>query len=223
MRIDVAGQAAVFGQGVLLGALLGLAYDEMRTLRRSLKVPGLAFVLDLMFWLGATAGLFALTLLREDGQVRIYHMAAVALGGGGYFLTLSRLILPALLWLADKIRALLRLLTAPARYLGRRTKKFLENRKKLFQNWLSWYKINILYRFARNGREGAMGNEAETGRRGHKAAGTGDAGRHGHRPAVHPGQAGRRPGRPGRADPSGPGAARGKRRAPGRHRPQRRP
>ena len=49
MRIDVAGQAAVFGQGVLLGALLGLAYDGMRTLRRSLKVPGLAFVLDLLF------------------------------------------------------------------------------------------------------------------------------------------------------------------------------
>ena len=58
MRIDVAGQAAVFGQGVLLGALLGLSYDGMRTLRRSLKVPGLAFALDLLFWLGATAGLF---------------------------------------------------------------------------------------------------------------------------------------------------------------------
>ena len=35
MHVDIAGQAAVFGQGLLLGALLGLVYDGMRTLRRT--------------------------------------------------------------------------------------------------------------------------------------------------------------------------------------------
>lgn len=176
MSPDVLDQAAIFGQGLLLGAALGLIYDGMRTLRRNWRLPGLAFLLDLLFWVGTAAGLFALTLLRDDGQVRIYHMAAVALGGGLYFLTLSRLVLPALLWLADRFRALFRLLTAPARLAGRETKKFLKNQKKHFQNWLSWYKINILYRFARSGKEGAVDNEGEAGRRGHKITGAGAAG-----------------------------------------------
>ena len=108
MHVDIAGQAAVFGLSLLLGAALGLVYDGMRALRRSLKLAWLAFLLDLLFWLGATTALFALTLLWDDGQVRIYHMAAAALGGGLYFLTLSRLVLPVLLWLAGRIQALWR-------------------------------------------------------------------------------------------------------------------
>ena len=35
MHVDVLGQAVIFGQGLLLGALLGLIYDGMRTLRRT--------------------------------------------------------------------------------------------------------------------------------------------------------------------------------------------
>lgn len=151
MHVDIMGQALVFGQGVLLGVALGLVYDGMRTLRRSLKLAALAFLLDLLFWVGTAASLFALTLLSDDGQVRIFHIAAVALGGGLYFLTLSKLILPFLLWLADRIRALFRLFTAPIRRAGRAGKKFLKFQKKHFQNWLAWYKINILYRFTRNG------------------------------------------------------------------------
>ncbi len=119
MYVDVADQAQVFGLALLLGAALGLVYDGMRALRRSLKLPWLAFLLDLLFWLCVTAALFAFTLLRDDGRVRIYHMAAAALGGGLYFLTLSRLVLPALLWLAARVRALWRLATAPVRRAGR--------------------------------------------------------------------------------------------------------
>ena len=81
MSPDVLNQAAIFAQAFLMGALLGLVYDGMRTLRRSLQLPGLAFLLDLLFWLGAAASLFAFTLLRDDGQVRIFHMAAAVLGG----------------------------------------------------------------------------------------------------------------------------------------------
>ena len=49
MYVDVAAQAAIFGQGLLLGGLLGLVYDGMRTLRRSIRLPALAFLLDLLF------------------------------------------------------------------------------------------------------------------------------------------------------------------------------
>ncbi|MCI9289795.1 MAG: hypothetical protein HFF23_09970 [Oscillospiraceae bacterium] len=220
--MDIAGQAAVFGQALLLGALLGLVYDAMRTLRRTWRSAGLAFALDLLFWLGATAALFLLTLSRDDGRVRIFHMAAVALGGGAYFLTLSRLALPALLWAAGLARRIWRLLTAPLRALARWTKKFLENRKKLFQNWLAWYKINMVYRFLENGKEGAAGYEAQTGGRRHKNTRAGAAGRGGHCSAVHTGPAQRRPGGPGGAQPPGPGAEGGQRRFGRGHRPKRR-
>ncbi|MCI8840181.1 MAG: hypothetical protein HFF24_07620 [Oscillospiraceae bacterium] len=222
MHVDIAGQAAVFGQALLLGALLGLVYDAMRTLRRTWRSAGLAFALDLLFWLGATAALFLLTLSRDDGRVRIFHMAAVALGGGAYFLTLSRLALPALLWAAGLARRIWRLLTAPLRALARWTKKFLENRKKLFQNWLAWYKINMVYRFLENGKEGAAGYETQTGGRRHKNTRAGAAGRGGHRSAVHTGPAQRRPGGPGGAQPPGSGAEGGQRRFGRGHRPKRR-
>ena len=48
MHVDIAGQGLIFGQGFLLGAALGLLYDGMRTLRRSIRLPALAFVLDLL-------------------------------------------------------------------------------------------------------------------------------------------------------------------------------
>ena len=82
MHVDIAGQAVVFGQGFLLGAALGLLYDGMRTLRRSIRLAALAFVLDLLFWLAAVAALFALTLLRDSGVVHLYHRLAFLLGGG---------------------------------------------------------------------------------------------------------------------------------------------
>ena len=37
MQVDVLAQAAVMGQGILLGAALGLVYDLMRAIRRSLR------------------------------------------------------------------------------------------------------------------------------------------------------------------------------------------
>ena len=103
MYVEVGAQAAIFGQGMLLGVLLGVIYDGMRAARRSIHLRALAFALDLLFWLGVIAALFALTLLRDNGQVQIYHMAAFLLGGGLYFATASRLVLPVLLWAAELV------------------------------------------------------------------------------------------------------------------------
>ena len=118
------------------------------------------------------------------------------MGGGLYFVTLSRLVLPVLLWLAGIVRGVWSFLTAPTgpayfwrcppgtpgrrcgRYRppGRRWPpaapppggparparfgpNFLKNRKKHFQNWLEWYKINMIHRFAKYGGEGAATDE----------------------------------------------------------------
>ena len=66
MYVEVGAQAAIFGQGMLLGVLLGVIYDGMRAARRSIHLRALAFALDLLFWLGVIAALFALTLLRDN-------------------------------------------------------------------------------------------------------------------------------------------------------------
>ena len=133
MGVDILGQAVAFGQGALAGVGLGLAYDVFRALRRQFPWRWLAFVLDVAFWLGTTAAVFFFALTRGDGEIRLFHMAALLLGGGGYFLTLSRLALPVLLWLTGGLAALCRLVVAPVRLGGRRIKKFLEKRLLLLR------------------------------------------------------------------------------------------
>ena len=128
MPADVAAQAAVFGQGLLLGAALGLVYDLMRAVRRSIPLKWLAALLDLAFWLGTAVCLFLLAILRDTGELRIFHGAAVLLGGGGYFLTLSRLLLPLFLCVMETLGRLWRFFTAPFRRAWNLLKKFLENK-----------------------------------------------------------------------------------------------
>ena len=99
MGVDIALQAAAFVRGVSVGAALGLLYDVMRVIRR-LGGRGVAQALDLLFWLWATLCLFLCALLLGDGEVRIYLMGAFALGGGGYLLLLSPVVLPILSRLA---------------------------------------------------------------------------------------------------------------------------
>ena len=112
-------QAAAFGGAVVLGAAAGLLYDGMRVIRHRLGLRWLGHVLDALFWLVVTVGLFAYALAAGDGRVRIFYLAAAALGCGVYFLTLGRLVLAALNKVADAVAFLWRLLCFPIkRILG---------------------------------------------------------------------------------------------------------
>ena len=55
-------QAADFGGAVVLGAAAGLLYDGMRVIRHRLGLRWLGHVLDALFWLVVTVGLFAYAL-----------------------------------------------------------------------------------------------------------------------------------------------------------------
>ena len=105
MGVDIPTQAALFGQGVLLGALLGLVYDVMRAARRATGCRWLAFLLDLAFWVGTTWTLFLFALVRGDGRIQVFYLVALALGGGGYLLTLSRLTMPVFLGMFRLLQA----------------------------------------------------------------------------------------------------------------------
>ena len=125
--MDTAAQALTFLRCVGLGAALGLGYDVLRALRRSLGWRWLAFLLDLLFWAAATVLLFTAALAWEAGRVRLYLGCALLLGGGTYLLSLSRLVLPALLAACAWVGRLTLWLLRPARRLGRGTKKFFKN------------------------------------------------------------------------------------------------
>ena len=63
MGIDPWGQALTFLGALGLGAGLGLVYDLFRLLRRRVRLPLLGPVLDLLFWVVVTAGLFLLSII----------------------------------------------------------------------------------------------------------------------------------------------------------------
>lgn len=93
MEVSVTAQAAAFAGGLGLGFGLGLLYDLLRLFRHRLRLPLLSGALDLLFWAAATVVLFLWTLTVEGGQMRIYTILSIALGGVAYFLSLSRPVL----------------------------------------------------------------------------------------------------------------------------------
>ena len=58
MSVDVTQQGLALCQALLLGGAMGVAYDLMRILRVRIRLPLLGPLLDLLFWLTATAALF---------------------------------------------------------------------------------------------------------------------------------------------------------------------
>jgi len=218
----LAAQAVSGGAALCVGALLGLLYDVLRVLRE--RMPrGLWFPLDFGFWACAAAGLFAFALRFGGGQVRIYQAAGFFLGGCAYFFTIGRLILPVLRLAARVLARFFSAAAAPARRMARLTKNFFKNRKKVFQIWFRWYRINMINHPVREKEKGVDSGEAQTGRDRDEICHPGAAGGVRHSAAVHeqPAQPGR--GGAGRAGADRPGSA-GEQRRPGRrHRQQQRP
>ena len=90
MEIWVSEQALFLLGALGLGAAVGLVYDLLRILRVRLPVPFVGGVLDLLFWVMVTVALFVYTTVAGRGEVRIYLLAGVAIGGALYFRALSR-------------------------------------------------------------------------------------------------------------------------------------
>ncbi|OUQ76146.1 hypothetical protein B5E43_12460 [Flavonifractor sp. An100] len=141
MTVDVLQQGQALCQALLLGGGMGLVYDLFRVLRVRIKVPLLGGVLDLLFWLMATAALFVWSQGAWGGQIRLYGAAFCLLGGGVYFWVCS----PFFLWLgyrlADLTQLLLEILTFPLGILGQILKKIRKLGKNTFLSRRKWYRI----------------------------------------------------------------------------------
>ena len=168
MYVDVTRQAQVWLNCILAGGGLGMAYDVLRAVRRTIRWRWLTFLLDLLFWLGVILLLFSMALAGEGGEVRLYIAASFLLGGGLYLLTLSRLVLPLMLQILGFLVKICNWITLPARKGVSAAKKVCRKQKKDFQNWWRWYKITMDYYYPEVCTKGAGCDEGQTRRHRHK-------------------------------------------------------
>ena len=126
------------GGALLLGAAVGVLYDAFRILRVRLPSPLLGGVLDLLFWLAVTVGLFVYAVWAGNGEVRIYMVLSVLGGAVGYFLLFSRGILKLGYLLADLAALLWGIVTLPLRAGARLCKKIGKTQKKFFHYRCKW-------------------------------------------------------------------------------------
>ncbi len=104
------GQLAIFLRLVVSGAILGFLFDLYRVLRALFRPRRAGPALDLLFWLLVTPVAFALLLVSNWAQLRLYVPLALAAGLYLYFQFLSAAVLRAGLALRLALARLLGLL-----------------------------------------------------------------------------------------------------------------
>ncbi len=134
MRVDLALPVRGMCQAVLLGGGLGLLYDGMRLVRRCLPLRWVEWVLDLTFWLCATAALFLFSHSAWGGEVRLYGAIFCLLGGAVWFWGISPAVLPPAMAVIRFFRRVLGIFTRPARRLVRLFKRIGKFAKTSFHS-----------------------------------------------------------------------------------------
>ena len=138
MTADIAQQGQALCQALLLGGGLGVVYDLLRILRVRLPWSGMDTGLDFLFWVWATAALFLWSQDAWGGEIRLYGAVFCLLGGGIYFLGLSRAILWVGYRLADLTTILLKTLLGPLRLGISTLKKIRKVGKNTFLFGAKW-------------------------------------------------------------------------------------
>lgn len=138
-------QLAVFALTVGIGLLLGLLFDCYRVARGRLRPGALATLLgDLLFWLVALIVTFALLVVGNWGELRLYVWVGFLLGAFGYRLLLSRRVVRLLLGVAvvceRVIGGLLGQIWRLLRLPGELKRRFFRRTRlgQALQRWWKW-------------------------------------------------------------------------------------
>lgn len=116
--VDV--QVATLLVMVLLGSAVGFAYDLYRGLRRTaVRSRWATAVGDVLFWALATGFVFRGLVFGNGGELRMYVFVGTAAGLYLYFLLASATVLSAATWLWRAVFAVVRLVAAGFRAVGR--------------------------------------------------------------------------------------------------------
>lgn len=128
-------QFLIFLQSFLLGVIIGLYYDILRSMRRHFKAQmKMTLICDSIFGLGALLLLFEFGLNFAAGQNRFYVLFAAAIGMVLYFVTISSVILMVLLTLLAICRKIKKMAVFCIRKIAhklRETKKYKKMKEKI--------------------------------------------------------------------------------------------
>jgi len=145
MNLPVSTQLAQTAAALAVGASLGLYYDILRVIRQKSGRYFVTLILDTVFWIGAVLALFALGLGPGLGELRMFMVCAVGLGGLIYFLGMSKLVIWVLSGSFDISAKILRFILQPLKriieLIKKALKKLSEKVKKPFQKSRKWFTI----------------------------------------------------------------------------------
>ena len=145
MEISPGGQLAAFLMAAVTGGVLGAVYDALAVLARKLRFAFIRVLFDILFWIAVLAALAWYAFAVGGGELRIYALAGVFLGGALYFTALSRASRRLLEAAFGAMFWLLRVCAAPAAACFTAINKFCGFLSNLFH---FAEKRDILYRNA---------------------------------------------------------------------------
>lgn len=181
--MPVSAQALQAAYAMLSGAVLGLAYDMFRALRRCSKRRYVRGALDAAFCIFAACALFVFSLTAGEGRLRGFMLCCLGAGWGVYLLTLSR---PVNGFFVRQVERLGKML-----YMLRSKLDIIRKIKKIVKSIFSKIRIGfkMMYKRRRHSHaaqyEGSVRREAHKGRYDYTAGG-------GRPVSVRPGGHGRR-------------------------------
>lgn len=91
MENAILAQVYSFTIYIISGILIGMFFDIFRILRKSFNTPDIVtYIEDIIFWL--FTGLFLIFILFQinNGEIRIYNILGILIGGIFYMLTISK-------------------------------------------------------------------------------------------------------------------------------------
>jgi hypothetical protein len=144
MEISVSLQAKAVLLSACAGAARGLLYDMMRAGRYKARGRAVTGVLDALFWLCAMFTVFWSVTALGEGELRLFTLFGIALGGLLYFLTLSRFLLFICVKAAALAARAMGYAAKPYIILCVILKKSVNKQKKIFQTRLKCCKLRSL-------------------------------------------------------------------------------
>lgn len=94
MILSLQSQGELFLLTVLMGAIMGLAYDCLRVFRRVIAHKRFWIQMeDGIFWVAAVFFAFGIMLKMNNGEIRFFILFGIFGGMGLYFLTISHLVI----------------------------------------------------------------------------------------------------------------------------------
>ncbi len=161
MENYVGGQLACLGQALLLGLVGGAVYDLLRAIRIRWRSRWLTHASDVLYVLALGLAVFLFTMGRGQGELRLYVLGGIALGGVVYFTLLSALVRPLWSFWTETAALLAGFLWRPVAWGIDFTKKVADIAKKYFYFWRKYATImtySLNYRGSGKAPEGGRGH-----------------------------------------------------------------